>query len=156
MGPGVNMRGILTLSVCPSGLRVGIMRLFGPFSRDFLVPWRELSVTRKTIFFMQAAELRFGSVGTLSVGAHVADKLAGAAGRNWPEQGSFVPEEPRRTASRLLIQWAVITAFASLFFIGVTLASVPKEANPPIAILIMFPAIVFGAGFLIRFFRERK
>ncbi len=34
----VSMSRILTLSVCPAGLRIGIMRIFGPFSRDFLVP----------------------------------------------------------------------------------------------------------------------
>jgi hypothetical protein len=36
MGAGVHIRGALILSVCSSGLRVGIMRLFGPFCRDFL------------------------------------------------------------------------------------------------------------------------
>jgi hypothetical protein len=38
VGP-VSMHGTLTLSLCPSGLRVGIMKLFGPFQKDFLVPW---------------------------------------------------------------------------------------------------------------------
>lgn len=156
MGSGVNMRGILTLGVCPSGLRVGIMRVFGPFSRDFLVPWRDLSVSRKTTFFMPVAELQFGSVGTLSVGAHVADRLGSAAGKNWPEPGSFLPEAPRQTVRRLLAQWALVTGLASLFFIGVTLMSAPKETHPPIAILVLFPAIVFGVGFLIQFFRERN
>ncbi len=33
----VSMRGILKLSVCPSGLRLGIMRIFGPFCRDLFV-----------------------------------------------------------------------------------------------------------------------
>jgi nitrate/nitrite transporter NarK len=30
---GVSMRSVLTLSVCPTGLRVGMMRLFGLFCR---------------------------------------------------------------------------------------------------------------------------
>jgi hypothetical protein len=38
MGLGVGMRGILTLRVCDSGLRVGMTRIFGPFCRDFFVP----------------------------------------------------------------------------------------------------------------------
>src|SRR5215813_2094390 len=42
MGPGVNMNRVLTLSVCPSGLRLGMMRIFGLFCRDFLVPWEEI------------------------------------------------------------------------------------------------------------------
>jgi hypothetical protein len=36
MGP-VRLNGILRLTVGEKGLRVGMWRLFGPFSRDFLV-----------------------------------------------------------------------------------------------------------------------
>jgi hypothetical protein len=39
MGSWVGMHGILRVSVCPSGLRIGMLRLFGPMSRDFLMPW---------------------------------------------------------------------------------------------------------------------
>jgi hypothetical protein len=42
----------LKLSPCSSGLRLGIVRLFGPFCRDFLVPWDEISVVRKDRFFV--------------------------------------------------------------------------------------------------------
>jgi hypothetical protein len=38
VGP-VSMHGVLKLSPCTSDLRVGIMKLFGPFEKDFLVPW---------------------------------------------------------------------------------------------------------------------
>jgi hypothetical protein len=38
MGKGVNMSGILRLSACRSGLRIGIARMFGPFQKPFLVP----------------------------------------------------------------------------------------------------------------------
>src|SRR5215469_15004199 len=48
VGP-VSMHGILTLSLCPSGLRVGMMKLFGPFAKDFLVPWGAIAVSRKTV-----------------------------------------------------------------------------------------------------------
>ena len=56
----VSMRGILKLSVCPSGLRIGIMRIFGPFCRDFLVPWNEITVTRSDRVFWKVAKLSFG------------------------------------------------------------------------------------------------
>ena len=98
------MRGVLKLSVCPSGLRVGIMRIFVPFSRDFLVPWNEITVTRSDRFFWKAAKLSFGQPpnGNLKVFADVADRLARAAGRHWPEPGSFPKEreaKPLRESS---------------------------------------------------------
>ena len=85
MGPGVNYKNVLKLGVCPSGLRVGVMKLFGPFARDFLVPWRDLKVKRSRWFWTDVAELAFGTHGKLVVTATVADKLAAAAGKDWPE-----------------------------------------------------------------------
>jgi hypothetical protein len=68
------MRGILILSVCPTGLRVGMMRIFGPFCRDFFVPWESIAIIRKTVLFWPVAKLQFGNpvVGTLSIRAHAA------------------------------------------------------------------------------------
>jgi hypothetical protein len=84
----VSMRSTLHLSVCPSGLRIGIMRIFGPFSRDFLVPWNEITVTRNDRFFWKEAKLSFGRPpnGNLRVLAGLADRMARAAGSNWPEK----------------------------------------------------------------------
>ncbi len=158
MGLWVSMRGILTLSVCPSGLRVGIMRVFGPFCRDFFVPWDAISVTRKTVFLWPVARLQFGSpaVGSLTIPAHVADKVAGAAMGRWPEAGPF-PEETRGdTRRRLLAQWAVMTCVAALFFTIAPLAVAPTGTRPPIVVAILFPAIVFGAGTIVRYVRERN
>jgi len=84
MGMGVNMRGVLTLSVCPSGLRVGISRFLAPFARDFLVPWDKISATRKRALFMQLIRLQFGQAGNLTISEDTANKLAAAAGRHWP------------------------------------------------------------------------
>ena len=83
------MRGILTQSVCPAGLRAGTMRVFGPFCRDFFVPWESIVVTRKTVLFQPAVKLQFGNpvVGTLSIAAHAANRLARAALGRWPEAG---------------------------------------------------------------------
>jgi hypothetical protein len=85
MGLGVNLRGVLTLDVCPSGLRVVMMRAFGPFSRPFLVSWSDISVVRKTMFFTPVARLSLGNAGSLTITTTVADRLASAAGKNWPE-----------------------------------------------------------------------
>ena len=112
----MGMSGILTLSVCPSGLRVGMMRVFGPFCRDFFVPWESIAVVRKTVLFWPTAKLQFGNpmVGRLSISAHVANRLARAAMGRWPETGPF-PEETRGdTFRRLLAQWAVGTCVVAV------------------------------------------
>ncbi|MPZ34968.1 MAG: hypothetical protein GEV13_29005 [Rhodospirillales bacterium] len=93
---GIPMRDILTLDVCSSGLRVGMMRVLGPFCRDFFVPWESIVVVRKPALFWPVAVLQFGNpvVGTLRVSARVADRLARAAMGRWPEVGPF-PENKR-------------------------------------------------------------
>jgi hypothetical protein len=158
MGLGVGMRGILTLSVCPSGLRVGIMRMFGPFCRDFFVPWKAISIARKNVLLWPAATLQFSSpgVGSLTIPAHVANRLARAAMGRWPEIGPFPEEKQRETVKRLLIQWAAMTCAAALFFTLVPLAVAPKGAWPPIAIAILFPAMVFGLATVLRYVLERN
>jgi hypothetical protein len=158
MGLGVSMRGILTLAVCPTGLRVGIMRVFGPFCRDFFVPWEEIRVTRKIVLFWPVAKLQFGSpaVGTLTIPAHVANKLAHAATGHWPESGPFPEERPRDTFRRMLTHWAVMTCAAALFFTLVPLAVAPSGGRPPIVVVILFSAIVFGLAALVRFVREKS
>lgn len=94
MGLGVHMNGVLTLSVCPSGLRVGMIRVFGPLCRDFLVPWERLSIIRENRLLGTIAKLQFGNpvTSTLRIRAYTANRLARAAGRRWPEAGPF-PEE---------------------------------------------------------------
>jgi hypothetical protein len=158
MGLGVSMRGILALSVCPSGLRVGIMRVFGPFCRDFLVPWEAIRVTRKNVLFWPVAKLQFGypAIGSLTIPARVANRLARAAMGRWPEAESFPEEKHRDTLRRLLTQWAAITAIAALFFTLVPLAVAPTGVRPPILVAILFPAIVFGAVTIVRYIRERN
>jgi hypothetical protein len=158
MGLGVSMQGVLTLSVCPLGLRVGIMRMFGPFCRDFFVPWEAISVARKNVLFGAAAKLDFGSpgVGSLTIPAHVANRLARAAMGRWPETVPFPEEKRRDTLRRLLIQWAATTCAAALFFTLAPLAVAPPGARPPIVVAILFPATVFGVFTVVRYVRDRS
>jgi hypothetical protein len=151
---GVSMRGILTLSVCPTGLRVGMMRLFGPFCRDFLVPWESIAVIRKKTLFWPVAELQFGKpvVGRLRIPAQAADKIARAAMGCWPELGPFSEEKPEDRFRSLLVWWAVTTSFAALFFIFAPLVVAPSGTGPPIVMAILFPAIFFGVVSIVRFF----
>jgi len=87
MGAAVGMRNVLVLSACPSGLRVGMFRIFGPFCRSFFVPWNEIRIRRSTVLFTKMATLRFGDVplGSLRIWASVADQLARASQGKWPE-----------------------------------------------------------------------
>ncbi len=94
MGLGVSMSCILSIRVCRSGLRVGIMWLFGPFCRDFFVPWEEIRVRRLNRFLFSLAELEFGdfSFWKLKIMAGLANRLASAAQGRWPEPGQFPKE----------------------------------------------------------------
>ena len=93
MDARVNLRNVLRLSVCRTGLRIGILRALGPFSKDFFVPWSSISVTREEVrfsaaarwLFGAAARLRFGETGSLMLTAKDADRLAEAAAGYWPE-----------------------------------------------------------------------
>jgi hypothetical protein len=157
MGPGVSLRSILTLSVCPSGLQVRMMRLFGPFCRDFFVPWKSIAITRETSLFSPVVKLHFGNpvLGALSIPTGVADRLADAAPGRWPETGPG-PEEGRNDVFRgLLTRWAVFSCSGALFFIIVPRLG-PGGHPPPIAMAILFPAVVFGVVAIVRFYRGRR
>jgi hypothetical protein len=158
MGLRVSMSGVLTLSVCPSGFRVGIMRVFGPFCRDFFVPWEAIAISRKNVLLTPVVKLQFGRpvVGSLTIPARAANRLARAAIGRWPETGPFPEEKPRDTLRRLLIQWAAVTCVAALFFTLVPLMVAPPGARPPILVAILFPAIVFGVVTAVRYVLDRS
>lgn len=155
----VSMRGILKLSVCPSGLRIGMMRIFGPFCRNFFVPWSEITVERSDRVLWKVAKLSFGqpSNGNLKVFAEVADRLARAAGSHWPEPGSFPQETVSQSLSRIVKQWVAMTGLAAAFFIiAPRLISPNAAAWPPIAVAILLPAIVFGIGAMLQYFLRQR
>jgi hypothetical protein len=85
----VSLRNVLHLSAWPSGLRVGMNRLFCPFSHDFLVPWSQLAVIQESGFFRPRARLAFGNpaIGTLILPAKIASRLADAAAGRWSPEG---------------------------------------------------------------------
>jgi hypothetical protein len=92
MGPSVRLNGVLRFSTCPSGLRIGIMRLLGPFNRDFFVPWTEVSIKRRDAWLAGSmVDFRFGSTGRLTIPAYIADKLAASVPGKWPEKKPLEP-----------------------------------------------------------------
>jgi len=153
----VRMRGVLNISVCRSGLRIGIMRIFGIFCRDFFVPWVEIGVQRKNYFFGTIVELKFGSpaIGRLKIPAGLADRLARSALGHWPEPGPFPEETNEQLIARLTKLWLLGTSFGALFFIVVPRIAHDKHLMP-IAIAIIFPAIVTGVACLIEYVRHTR
>jgi hypothetical protein len=157
MGPGVNMRNILRIAVCPSGLRLGMMKIFGPFHKDFFVPWEDIRVTRKTSYiFFKMSELQFGnpSEGKLVIRDYIADQLARAAPGKWPEAGAFPPETGGKVFAGVFKEWAISTLLASAFFIVAPRIMSPSNPGFPISIAIAFPAVVFGVGAIFSYFKR--
>ncbi len=157
MGIGVGLNGILSLAACPSGLRISIWRLFGPFQRAIQVPWRDISVEQRRLLFTPAVLLRFGSpaMGTLKIDARSWQRLRDAVDEIMPQ--GLLPPQPRITkraaAQGFLVQWALITlATGCFFYFAPRLQGQPFDL--PIAVCFGFPAIVFGIGTFIRFLRE--
>jgi hypothetical protein len=87
------LSGTLTISACPSGLRIGWRRLLDPRLGNIFVPWNEISVTRYRPFLCSgpAAALRFRE-GSLAIPASVADQLRLSTSGTWPE----APPEGKR------------------------------------------------------------
>lgn len=152
----------LHLSVCPSGLRVGILILVGPFSRDFLVPWSFLSVShqdnnpRKHITILD-----FGS-NRLRLSAQVADQLARAAGSRWPAPEPLLEDARAVGAGEWLkrmgwLKWWVLPAgMGAAAWIVLPLLSGPPGYLYPVFVLGLFlPAAVVGLAFLVERLRER-
>jgi hypothetical protein len=155
----VSARSLLTLSVCPGGLRVGMMRIFGPFSKDFFVPWDELSVIRKNRFLWRVATISFGypPAGSLTLMADLADRLARVAGKSWPEPGPFPEETNTQASSRIFKQWLAMTGLAAAFFIVAPRLMTPSgTARPPVVVAILFPAIVFGIAAMVQYIRRQR
>jgi hypothetical protein len=152
MGRGVDMNGILTLAPCRGGLRVGMMRLFNPFSPSFLVPWSHLRVERRDSMFGPKARLLFGNppVGTLEIARELADRLARHRPQEWPE--AVIPEgETHGEALRhVVLEWAAITAAGAAFFI-LAPRIVSGQEGPPWQIAVGLPALFFGIRAFFRY-----
>jgi hypothetical protein len=87
MGMGVQLRGILTLSACPSGLRVAIWRAFAPFSKPFFVPWDEIEARPKGGLFVDLMRLGFGQpeAGAMTITTRTWQRLSTPEGQGRAE-----------------------------------------------------------------------
>jgi hypothetical protein len=157
LGP-VSMSRILKLSPCPSGLRVGIMKLFGPFHKDFLVPWELIGVSRKKILVWKYAELSFGTTsGKLRISDLLVDRLWQSAPQNWPEKGIPKPVTGARQFQFYFVQWLTLTTIAAAFFIIAPRAVDKGSGNyPPVSVAILFPAIAIGLFTAFEYLTRRR
>lgn len=159
MGIGVSLGGILKLGAYPSGLGIGIWRLFGPFQRTFLVPWNEIEAVPSRSFFTPMTRLRLGrsALGSLKISARSWSKLVEAA-KPAVVSPKLLPSAPPIStvsiARGMLFEWLAITIVASAFFYFGTRAA-GAAAGVPAEVCILFPAIAFGFGQLIRYARLR-
>jgi hypothetical protein len=146
----VSIGGVLSLSACQSGLRVGILRLFGPFQHPFQVPWNEIEAELSQRLFIPVVKLRFGrpQAGSLVIDAGIWERLKAA--------GTGVPTPivaTGRLARAYYSQWAAITLFAGCFFSFGPRLLAPTAAAPPPLICFGLPAFVVGVSQSIRFLR---
>jgi hypothetical protein len=156
VGP-VSMHGILKLSPRTTGLRVGIMKLFGPFEKDFLVPWNAIAVSRKRMLGWRYAELYFGIYGRLRISDLLADRLWQTIPQSWPEKGTPKAVTSDRVFRYYFLQWLVLTAIASAFFIIARRVADHGNGNyPPLLVAILFPAIAIGFVFSFRYLIRRR
>jgi hypothetical protein len=105
------------------------------------------------------AKIQFGRlepIGSLTLAAHLANRLARAASGQWPELGPFPAETRGETLRRLFSQWALLTGMAALFFTLAPLLAAPHGPRPPIYISLLFPAMVFGMVAMVRYIKDRE
>jgi len=132
-------------------------RVFGPVSRPFFVPWDDIKVQPRQLFFQKMARLGFGrpEAGVLSIDARSWERLAAQAGLPPGDPRALPSLSDAQLARSLAIQWLVITSGAAAFYYFV-----PRlqgwTGGPPLAVCILFPAIVFGVGQIVRYARQRR
>lgn len=158
MGIGVAINGALKLRAYPSGLGVGLWRVFAPFQRPLKVPWSEIEAEPTTSFFLPMVKLSLGKPanGRLKISARSWSRLVDAV----PKSGSSMsiqmplamPVSAGSVARAMLIQWALISAVLAAFFYFISRSLDPRNGIPLIA-CIGCP-VFFGIAQLIRYRRE--
>ena len=136
---GVSLRRLLKLSGGPAGLRLGVLRLFGPSNRDVCVPWRNIAVTHTQRSLVGKVALGRPAIAVLTLPADVADDLARALPDHWPEAGPLPIETDGQIGWRIFQQWVLQTVLAATFFIVAPRLLRPHAIPPPIAVAILFP-----------------
>jgi hypothetical protein len=82
----VNYNGCLTLGCDETGLYLATMPLFRFKHPPLLIPWNEITASRKRILFMDFVRLSLGNDSQipLTIRLSLAERLSNAAGAHWP------------------------------------------------------------------------
>jgi hypothetical protein len=156
MGFGVGFNGALTLRAYPSGLGIAVSRLAWPFQRPLRIPWDEIEAAPASGLWRASVKLRLGrpARGTIRIGARAWAKLLdgapGVAMAGGLRAAAAAAPSRAATARLFFVQWLLITAVAG----GVFFAVSQDQPRPPPAIVLVFLAVVIGAGQVFRFLRE--
>jgi len=83
---GMGYKGSTTVGADSRGLYLSLLFIFRFGHPPLFVPWRDITITEKQIFKIRALELRFRKTEDLPlrIFAKLGDRLAEAAGSNWP------------------------------------------------------------------------
>ncbi|HEV8408297.1 MAG TPA: hypothetical protein VGQ34_10225 [Sphingomicrobium sp.] len=159
MGTGVGLNGVLRLRSYPSGLGLGISRIFAPFQKPLKIPWSEIEAEPSSSFFVPMVKLNLGKPanGRLKISARSWSRLIEAvpspsSGRQF-QMPAAIPVSAGSFARALIIQWAVMSAAASVVFTAFFMTAAPS-VRVPLALCVGFPIVVFGIGQLIRYGQE--
>lgn len=81
MGLGVSFGNCLTLAARRDGLSVKVWRVFGPFQRPLLIPWRDITAEQKQFLFYRTIKLSLGrpALGSLKISQRTWERLIEAA-----------------------------------------------------------------------------
>lgn len=158
MGAGVSMGGILKLRAYPSGLGIGVLRIFGPFQKPLRIPWSEIEAEPSSRFFLPMVKLHLGRPenGRLKISARSWARLVDAvpkSGTKAFEMPAAARVSPSSFAIGMLVQWLLITSIMSAFFYFASRLN-GGQTVLPLSVCIGFPAVVVAIGQLIRYARE--
>ncbi len=83
---GMGYKGSANVGADGRGLYLSLFFLFRFGHPPLFVPWRDITIIENKVFKMRVLEFRFRKTGDLPVriAAKLADRLAEAAGSNWP------------------------------------------------------------------------
>ncbi len=86
---GMGYKGSANVGADARGLYLSIFFIFRFGHPPLFVPWRDITITEKKLYKMKVLEFRFRKTGDLPVRitAKLGDRLAEAAGSNWPGVG---------------------------------------------------------------------
>jgi hypothetical protein len=153
------LNGLLSIEVCPSGLRFALNRLFVPFAHRFLVPWSEIEIKPKNSFMPlpRTIVLLGPAHRKLTLAPEVISVLMRDAASVWPSTLMLPIESDDQLARRLFKQWLVATLIATVLLtvLPTFLMDVPSD-NGLLALGIAIPAITIGINYLLTYFRYRR